>query len=197
MAYNGRLPGDLAWGELCRYVEELECGSASSTASTHINRTRLNWLQNMAWGLRILSADRTAVHKWRCRAANNWSDKTPRNPFHSPNDQDDQTPESREDRTTQINIDFLLNEAHIPDIETTADIAKSLYVNSIINNLQNITSHIVMQPLIPMEHEEARTFIRRRVNQGQRTRDSLKLLITAEPNNELDINEPTPIVPPE
>ena len=98
----------------------------------------------------------------------------------------------------KINIEFLLNKANIPDIETGAYIAKTLHVNAIINDLQNITSQIEVRLHVPMSTIEANLFLRRPIGKCQRCRNALKqVLIETPEEGEIDLNEPMPVAPPE
>ena len=87
---------------------------------------------------------------------------------------------------------------NIPDIETGADMAKTLHVNAIINNLQNITSQIEVRLHVPMSTIEANLFLRRQIDKGRRCRNALKqVLIEITEEGEIDLNEAIPVAPPE
>ena len=139
-AVDGTHPGSLTWETFVDFVDQLRHG-INGTGPSFVDCTRLHWLQNMAGGLRIPAADRTAVQQFRSRDATRWAAQNTEPhldplPTQRPNLRPD-----IDDTSAQEGIDFLRNLAHIDDKQTRTTMQENLYTETTLANHPTIVGN--------------------------------------------------------
>ena len=206
-ARGGTHPGSLTWADFTEFLLQLRDGSDGNGPSL-VDQTRLRWLQNWSAGLRIPADDRSAVQKFRNRAATRWASETAEAHL-------EQEPEPRLHvhdgehlAAAEEAIEFLRTEAHMDDRETGAAIEEALYQEVTLNHLavaaENLTPstaplhptayHSIIYDLTKQQGIRNRTALN--APQPPRARTPPPAVIPDLPTTPTDSTHPTPETQP-
>jgi len=172
-ADDGTRPGPLSWLDFTQWLAELQQGSDGGGPSL-LDRTRLGWLRNMAAGLRVPSPDRTAVQKFRCRAATRWASQTAEERLDQEVERRHRVLENEDLTTAEAEIEFLRAQAHADDRESGAAIEEALYERATLGHLATAAADLPPSsaPLLPADYEPL--LFRFHKEQGLRNKQALE-----------------------
>ena len=173
-AEENALPGPLDWNSFTAFVDQLINGVDGNGPSL-LDSTRLKWLRNMAAGLRVPGPDRTAVQKFRCRAATRWAAETEANTSFEPEvDRNAHLTDDADMVQAEEAIEFMRNLAHMDDRETEAAVEEAIYVEATVNHLERVSAALEARPVERFSTSDARRFIILDSSSGKRVLDALK-----------------------
>ena len=202
-ADDGTHPGPLSWQDFTAFLTDLLEGS-NHLGPSCTDSKRLRWLRNMAAGLRIPSADRTAVQKFRCRNATRWASQSDEGGLEPPVEQRYHLAEGEDLTAAEEAIEFWRDQAHVDDRESAAAIEEALYEEATLQHLADAAENLPRPSVPPTRPAYRRMLFHLKASDGVRVRAAL----TAPPPPlpppslpESNVDSPTsptdsPVVPP-
>lgn len=143
---GGTLPGSLTWNAFCEFIKQLEEGT-DGLGPTFLERVTVRWIRSMAYGLRTLAQDRTAVQECRSRGVKTWDElaREPNNNISGDNSMENRgrAPSGEEEERNlaliaQLNVELLIAEAGNYDAFIDGDERQHQYLEATKTTLENL-----------------------------------------------------------